>query len=78
MVIRHIILTLILGAVFPFAIPDFRMEKVEEYKLVVGTVRNALVDLLAGTLGGIATVLVGQPLDTVKVGIALSYRKTKC
>ncbi|XP_022651858.1 mitochondrial ornithine transporter 1-like isoform X2 [Varroa destructor] len=46
---------------------DFRMEKVEEYKLVVGTVRNALVDLLAGTLGGIATVLVGQPLDTVKV-----------
>lgn len=29
--------------------------------------RTVLVDLLAGTLGGVATVAVGQPLDTVKV-----------
>lgn len=28
---------------------------------------NGLIDLIAGSIGGCATVLVGQPLDTVKV-----------
>ena len=30
-------------------------------------VREAWVDLLAGSCGGTAVVLVGQPMDTVKV-----------
>lgn len=28
---------------------------------------NGLIDLIAGSLGGCANVLVGQPLDTAKV-----------
>lgn len=28
---------------------------------------DAAVDFTGGTLGGVATVLIGQPLDTVKV-----------
>ena len=28
---------------------------------------NGTIDLLAGSAGGTATVLVGQPLDTIKV-----------
>lgn len=28
---------------------------------------DASVDFIGGTLGGVATVLVGQPLDTIKV-----------
>lgn len=30
-------------------------------------VLSGAIDLVAGTAGGTATVLVGQPLDTVKV-----------
>lgn len=32
---------------------------------------DAAVDFTGGTLGGVATVLVGQPLDTVKVSFSL-------
>ena len=28
---------------------------------------NGIIDLVAGSLGGCANVLVGQPLDTAKV-----------
>lgn len=30
---------------------------------------NPVIDLIAGSIGGCANVLVGQPLDTVKVKI---------
>lgn len=30
---------------------------------------DAAVDFTGGTLGGVATVLIGQPLDTVKVSL---------
>ena len=30
-------------------------------------VSDALVDLVSGSAGGVANVLVGQPMDTVKV-----------
>lgn len=45
------------------------MENLEDSRILIrtGAIRNAFVDLLAGTLGGIATVIVGQPLDTIKV-----------
>ena len=29
--------------------------------------RQAVIDLVAGSLGGVANVYVGQPLDTIKV-----------
>ena len=34
--------------------------------------RDSLVDLVAGCLGGTAAILVGQPLDTVKVKMQTS------
>ena len=33
----------------------------------VAALIDAGIDFTGGTLGGIATVLVGQPLDTIKV-----------
>ncbi|OQR78046.1 mitochondrial ornithine transporter-like [Tropilaelaps mercedesae] len=46
-----------------------RMEKIERRSASGCTeaFRIAIIDFLAGTLGGVATVLIGQPLDTVKV-----------
>ena len=29
--------------------------------------QRAIIDLVSGSLGGVATVYVGQPLDTIKV-----------
>lgn len=38
-----------------------------ESSTAIATAIDAGIDFTGGTLGGIATVLVGQPLDTVKV-----------
>ena len=35
-------------------------------------VSDALVDLVSGSAGGVANVLVGQPMDTVKVFFDIS------
>ena len=35
-------------------------------------VSDALIDLVSGSAGGVANVLVGQPMDTVKVRFAMS------
>lgn len=37
-----------------------------------GTFSSAAIDFAAGSMGGIANVLVGQPLDTVKVKMQTS------
>lgn len=38
---------------------------------------NGIIDLLAGSFGGAANVLVGQPLDTVKVIYSIRYSNKK-
>lgn len=34
---------------------------------------DAAIDFTGGTLGGVASVVVGQPLDTVKVRLLMAY-----
>ena len=36
-------------------------------------VSDALVDLVSGSAGGVANVVVGQPMDTVKVCFAMYH-----
>ena len=38
-------------------------------------VSDALVDLVSGSAGGVANVIVGQPMDTVKVCFAMYHAK---
>ena len=44
-----------------------------QFLLNLAMVSDALVDLVSGSAGGVANVLVGQPMDTVKVCFAISY-----
>lgn len=37
--------------------------------------REVIIDLVAGSLGGVAAVIVGQPLDTVKVPFSRCWKK---
>ena len=44
----------------------------------LSTAQIALIDFVAGSFGGVGTVLVGQPFDTVKVSAKQSNtRKNK-
>ncbi|KAK1117829.1 hypothetical protein K0M31_015502 [Melipona bicolor] len=41
----------------------------EKEKQQLDNIRAGLIDFVSGSLGGIALVYVGQPLDTIKMGI---------
>lgn len=43
------------------------LDSVEGTKKHVNNITNGVIDFIAGSLGGVALVYVGQPLDTVKV-----------
>lgn len=51
-----------LVAAAPVIMEGLKTKKVSTYAIDAG------IDFTAGTLGGVVSVLVGQPLDTIKVG----------
>ena len=52
------------------------LESLDEFKAQQSSPQRVAKDILAGTTGGIAQVIVGQPFDTTKVRLQTATKST--